>query len=61
MAVDRKFMAAQLALQIIAAVAGQIGVDIDPEQALADAQAEAEKNAEADVFTDPLANDPAAP
>lgn len=57
MAVDRKFMASGLALQIIAAVAGQLGVDIDPDQALADAADEAGKKAEADVFTDPLAKD----
>lgn len=59
MAVDRKFMASKLAIQIIAAIAGQLGVDIDPEKALTDAQDEAGKKAEDDVFTDPLAKDAA--
>ena len=47
----------KLAVQIIATVAGQLGIDIDPEDALADATREAGKKAEGDVFTDPLAND----
>ncbi|RIX47447.1 MAG: hypothetical protein D3M94_07180 [Rhodocyclales bacterium GT-UBC] len=57
MAVDRKFISSKMALQLIAAVAAQLGVEIDVEAALADAQDEAGKNAENDVFTDPLAKD----
>ncbi len=57
LAVDRKFISSKLAVQIIATVAGQLGIDIDPEEALADAGEEAVKKAEDDVFVDPLADD----
>lgn len=56
LAVDRKFMSSKLAIRIIAAVATQLGVDIDPEQALKDAIAEANAAKGNDVFTDPLAS-----
>lgn len=56
-AVDRKFISSKLAIQLIAAIAAQLGVDIDAEQALSDALTEAGKVAEGDVFTDPLAGD----
>jgi hypothetical protein len=56
LAVDRNFISSKLAVQIIATVSGQLGIDVDPEEALADAAAEADRKAEADVFVDPLAN-----
>lgn len=58
-AVDRKFISSKLAIQLIAAIAAQLGVDIDAEQALKDATTEAGKKAEEDVFIDPLAGDSA--
>lgn len=58
-AVERHFISSRMAIQIIAAVAGQLGVDIDPEEALEAAGKEAAKKAEDDVFTDPLADDKA--
>lgn len=59
-AVDRKFISPKMAVQLIASVAAQLGVDIDADQALADALDAANKVAEGDVFVDPLANDPVA-
>ncbi len=56
-AVERKFISSAMAIRIIAAVAGRLGVEIDPEDELAAATSEAAKAAEADVFTDPTAND----
>lgn len=58
-AVDRKFISTKMAIQLISAIAAQLGVDIDADQALKDATAEAGKKAEADVFSDPLAKEPA--
>lgn len=57
MAVDRKFLSSKMAVQLIAAVAAQLGVEIDADAALTAAQEEAGKVAEDDVFTDPLAGD----
>lgn len=57
LAVERHFLSSKMAIQLIAAVAGQLGVDIDPEEALKAAMEEGKKKAEADVFTDPLASD----
>jgi len=59
MAVDRNFIPAKVAVRLIAAVAGQLGVDIDADEALKDAVEAAGKKAEDDVFTDPIANDKA--
>lgn len=56
-AVERRFISEAMAVRIIAAVAGRLGVEIDPEQELADARQDASKKAEGDVFTDPLAAD----
>ncbi len=49
------------ALRIISTVAAQLGLEIDPEQEIADAQAEAAKAAEADVFTTPATDTPPSP
>lgn len=57
LAVERKLISTKMAIQLIAAIAAQLGVDIDAEQALKDATEEAGKKAEGDVFTDPLKGD----
>lgn len=54
-AVERKFLSEAMAVRIIASVAGRLGVEIDAEQELQDARADAVRKAEDDVFTDPLA------
>lgn len=59
-AVQNKFISSKLAVRLIAAIAAQIGVDIDAEQALQEATDEAARTAEADVYTDPFLNDGAA-
>lgn len=54
-AVQQKFISPRLAIRLIAAVAAQLGVEIDADEALADAQLAADQLAEQDVFHDPLA------
>ncbi len=57
MAVDRKFISSKLAVRLIAAIASQLGVEIDADEALSEAMIDAGKKAEQDVFVDPLAKD----
>lgn len=52
-AITAKLMSRAFAVRLIAAVAKRLGVEIDPEQLLKDADAEAAKVAEADTFTTP--------
>ena len=54
-AVQQKFISPKLAIRLIAAVAAQLGVEIDADEALAEAQLAADQLAEQDVFHDPLA------
>lgn len=56
LAVERKFLPAKVAVKLIAAIAGQLGVDIDPDAALKEALKDAASAAGADVFTNPLDN-----
>lgn len=56
-AVDRKFISSKLAVRLVAAIASQLGVDIDAEEALNEAMGDAKNKAEEDVFVDPLAKD----
>ncbi len=53
MAIDRKLLTQRTGLMLINAIAGRLGVEIDAEQELADAQVEAAKTAEQDTFTTP--------
>jgi hypothetical protein len=60
-AIDRKLITMVTAVRIINSAASQLGVDIDPEQEIVEAQAEAAKSAEADVFTTPPTEPVSAP
>lgn len=55
LALDRGLMAEKTALLLIGAVSARLGVEIDAEDELANAKAEAAARAEGDVFKDPLA------
>jgi len=57
MAIDAGRMSEATGLQLIAAVAAQLGVDIDPAAELEDAREAARKRREADAFTGPAEDD----
>ena len=52
-ALDRGLIGEELAVRIIASVAERLGVEIDPDEELRKAKAEATQRAEEDSFTDP--------
>lgn len=54
-AVQQKFISPKLAIRLISSVAAQLGVEIDADEALAEAQLAADQLAEQDVFHNPLA------
>lgn len=56
-AIANKLMTRGYAVRIIGAVAARLGVEADPEKELVDAETEAAKTAEDDVFTTPPAAD----
>jgi hypothetical protein len=56
-AIDRKLITMVTAVRIINSAASQLGIELDPEQEIVDAQAEAAKAAENDVFTTPATGD----
>lgn len=60
-ALDRNLLTRATALAIIAAVAGRLGIEIDPEEELGKAEVEAAKDAEKDVFTTPAVDGSGAP
>lgn len=53
LAVGEGYLSEQTAVRIIAGIASRLGIDIDPKQELAAAQAERAARREADVFRDP--------
>lgn len=57
MAVGAGYMSKQTAVQLISAVAGRLGVEVDAAQELEDAQEERSRAREADVFTGPAPGD----
>lgn len=52
-AIDRGLLSEETALQVIGALAGRLGVEIDPGEELKKARKEADNRAEDDVFADP--------
>lgn len=60
-ALDKQLISRKLAIKTIGAVSTYLGIDIDADEELQAALEEGKAQAELDVFTDPLAGDPAPP
>jgi len=57
-AISSRLMSRKFAIQLIVAVAGRLGVEADAEELLTEAEAEANRDAEGDVFTQPGSDEP---
>lgn len=60
LAIEKGLMTQETAIRVINAIAGRLGIEIDADEELANANAAADKNAENDVFTNPPVNEPQA-